>query len=164
MTSGGLVPQVRITKVWIDQFEKFKKNPKFKGLVLDGSPRWLIEAQLLDEALGWYEWKKNAKLILIDISRKKAFYRLTKRRVCKNCKRLIPWVGEFKKLKKCDKCGSELIVRLDDNPKSIRERFEMFRKATQPAINYYRKQNRLIKINGEQSIEDVFKDILKAIK
>ncbi len=164
MTSGDLVPQVRIVKVWIDEFEKMKNNPRSRGFVLDGSPRWLIEAKLLDEALGWYEWEKNAKIILIDISRKEAFNRLTKRRICKKCGRLIPWVGEFKKIKRCDKCGSELITRLDDKPESIKQRFEEFRENTQPAVNYYRKQKRLIEINGEQSIEDVFKDILKALK
>lgn len=164
MASGGLVPQFRITKIWIDQFEKLKKKPQFKGLVLDGSPRWLIEAQLLDEALTWYGWKDNTKFILLDISRREAFNRLTKRRICKKCKRLIPWVGEFKKLKKCDKCGGEFITRLDDNPASIRKRFEEFKKATQPAMDYYKKQGRLIEINGEQPIEKVSKDILKAIK
>jgi len=161
MNKGELIPQFRITKIWIDEFEKFKKKSQFKGFVLEGSPRWLIEAQLLDEALEWYEWKDNAKIILLDISRRGSFNRLTKRRICKKCGRLIPWTGEFKKIKKCDKCGGELITRLDDRPESIKERFKEFKQHTQPAINYYKKQGRLIKINGEQSIEKVFKDILK---
>ncbi len=53
---------------------------------------------------------------------------------------------------------------MDDNVKSINERLEEYKKETIPAINYYKKQNRLIEINGQQSIEEVFDDILKAIK
>lgn len=164
MTKGDLVPQFRITKVWIDKFEEFKKRKGFRGFVLDGSPRWLIEANLLDEALEWYEWKNYAKIILINVSQRETISRLAKRRVCKSCKRLMPWVGEFKKLKKCDKCGGELITRLDDKPEAMRRRFKKFRKFTLPAINHYKKQRKLIRINGEQSIENVFKDILKVLK
>jgi len=54
--------------------------------------------------------------------------------------------------------------RPDDKPKAIKERLEEFEEETKLVINYYKKQARLIEINGEQSIEDVFKDILKALK
>jgi len=161
---GELVPAFLISKLWADRFEKLKQKLEFKGFVLDGSPRKLIEAELVDEALSWYEWQKNVKVFLINISRKESFNRLTKRRQCKKCGRIIPWLWEFKKLKKCDKCGGELVIRTDDRPESIKKRLEEFKNKTIPAINYYKKQGRLIKINGEQSIENVFKDILKTIR
>jgi len=160
---GELVPTFLISKLWADRFEKLKQKLEFKGFVLDGSPRKLIEAELVDEALNWYEWQKNVKIILISISQKESFNRLTKRRQCKKCGRLIPWLGEFKKLKKCDKCGGELVIRVDDRPESIKKRLEEFKNKTIPVINYYKKQGRLIKINGEQSIEKVFEDILKTL-
>ena len=122
-----------------------------------------MEAEIFDIALKWYEWQA-VKVIFINISRKESFNRLTKRRQCKKCGRIIPWIGEFKKLKKCDKCEGELITRLDDKFQSIKKRLEEFKNETMPTINYYKKQNRLIKINGEQSIENVFKDILRALK
>lgn len=178
MGRGELTPSFIVSKLWIDKLEKFKnsskcsaplqisspKRNKFKGFILDGSPRRIIEAEFLEEALKWYEWQKNVKVILIDISKKESFNRLTKRRICKKCGRLIPYIGEFKKLKKCDKCGGELITRVDDKPGAIKKRLEEFKKEVIPVINYYKKQGRLIKINGEQSIENVFKDTLKAIK
>jgi len=160
---GELVPTFLISKLWADRFEKLKQKLEFKGFVLDGSPRKLIEAELVDEALNWYEWQKNVKIILISISQKESFNRLTKRRQCKKCGRLIPWLGEFKKLKKCDKCGGELVIRVDDRLESIKKRLEEFKNKTIPVINYYKKQGRLIKINGEQSIEKVFEDILKTL-
>jgi adenylate kinase len=164
MGRGELAPSFIILKILGDKLEKFKKQSKINGLVLDGWTRIIFEAILADEALNWYGWNKNVKVILLNISRKESFNRLAKRRQCKKCGRIIPWLGEFKKLKKCDKCGSELITRPDDKMESIKIRLEEFKNQTIPAINYYKKQGRLIKINGEQPIKDVFKDILKSIK
>jgi len=116
MNRGELVPSFVVVKILGDDLEKLKKQSKINGFVLDGWTRIIFEAILTDEALNWYEWGKNVKVILINISRKESFNRLTKRRQCKKCGRIIPWLG-----------------------------------------------GRLIKINGEQSIEKVFKDILKAL-
>ncbi len=164
MGRGELAPSFVIVKILGDKLEQLKKRSKINGFVLDGWTRIIFEAILTDEALNWYEWDKNVKIILLNISRKESFNRLTKRRQCKKCGRLIPWLGEFKKLKKCDKCGGELIARPDDKMESIKMRLEEFKNQTIPALNYHKKQGRLIKINGEQSIEKVFKDILKALK
>ena len=164
LDQGKWVPECTIIKIWLDKLEKFKQKRNFKGWIYDGGPRLRLETELLDKTLEWYEWEKNIKVILIDISERTALYRLTKRRQCKKCKELIPWVGEFKKLKKCHKCGGELFYRFDDKPEAIKERLAQFKKHTVPQINYFKKRRKLIKINGEQSIEDVFKDILKAIK
>ena len=161
MNKGELVPSFVVTKIMGDELEKLKNKSIFEGFVLDGWTRIKDEAVLLDEALGWYQWNDNVKVFLIKISEKESFDRLTKRRQCLKCKRLIPWIGEFKKLKKCDKCEGKLVVRIDDNIQSIKERLKEYKKETVPAINYYKKQKRLIEINGEQPIENVFKDILK---
>jgi adenylate kinase len=164
MNKGELVPSFIVTKIMGDELEKLRETSDIKGLILDGWTRIKVEAIMLDEALNWYQWNDNVKVVLIKISGKESLGRLTKRRQCLKCKRLIPWIGEFKKLKECDKCGGELIVRVDDNIQSIKERLSEYKKETIPAINYYKKQKRLIEINGEQSIEGVFEDILKAIK
>ena len=171
---GELLPSFLVSSFWTAKFEELKQNvrigtirnfkPKFKGFVLDGSSRTLIESQLIDEALKWYQWQKNVKIILINISEKESIWRLTKRRMCQDCGRLIPYIGEFKKLKRCDQCQGKLITRKDQSLGAIKKRIKEFNEKTKPAINYFQKQNRLIKINGEQSIEDIHKDILKAIK
>lgn len=161
---GGLVPTPVVFKLWLDKFEELKEKKNLKGFVIDGSPRKILEAYLIDEALEWYEWDKNVKIMLIDISDKEAIWRLTKRRICQKCKEIIPYVGEFKNVKKCPKCGGQLIRRPDDTISGVKKRLSWFRTEVQPVINYYRKTNRLIKINGEQSIEDVFKEILKKLK
>jgi len=163
MNRGELAPSFVISKLWIDKLEKFGRRAKTNGFVFDGSPRKIIEAKFFDEALIWYELQKKVKVIFINISRKESLRRLIKRRICKKCGRQIPWIGKFKSLKKCDKCGTRLIVRADDKPKAIKKRLEEFKKEVIPVINYYRKQEKLIEINGEQSIKNVFQDILKKI-
>lgn len=163
MERGEWMPESVICKLWMDKLEKFKDKRKFKGFIYDGGPRRMLEAKIFDIALKWYEWQ-DVKVIFIKISRKESLHRLTKRRQCKRCGRIIPWLGEFKKLRECDKCGGELIIRADDTMEAIKKRLEEFKKETIPTINYYKKQGRLIEINGEQSIEDVFKDVLKVFK
>lgn len=164
MKAGELHPTCVIFKLWLDKFENFKKKNNLKGFIIDGSPRKLFEAYLIDEALQWYEWDKNVKIILIDISRRVAIQRLLKRRICKKCGKIIPYVGDFKKIMKCPECQGELTKREDDTLSAITERLSWFRTDVQPVISFYRKTGRLIKINGEQSIEKVFEDILKVIK
>lgn len=136
LKKGELTPSFIIIKILGDILENLKKGFKIKGFVLDSWTRELLEAILIDEALKWYEWDKNVKVFFINISEKECFDRLTKRRQCKKCNRIIPWIGEFKKLKKCDKCEGELIIRPDDNLEGIKERLKGYRKETLPVINY----------------------------
>ena len=164
MNRGELAPSFLISKILTDELERVKNQKKFSGLVLDGWTRIVIEAELLDESSIWYDWQKNMKVVLVHISNRESFNRLTKRRMCEKCGRIIPWLGQFKKLKQCDKCKSPLMMRADDKPEVIKKRLEEYKEETKLVIDYYKKQKRLIKINGQQSIEDVFKDILKAIK
>jgi len=144
--------------------DKLKSKKNLKGFIIDGSPRKIFEAYLMDELLEWYEWKENLRLVLIHISDKEAIWRLTKRRQCKKCKEIIPFVGEFRKVKKCPKCGGRLVKRSDDTLAAVKNRLKWFKTDVQPIINYYRRTGRLIKINGEQPIEGVFKDVLKSLK
>lgn len=164
MNRGELVPSFVIVKLLGDIFENINKKKKINGFVLDGWTRIIYEAILIDEALAWYGWNKKTKVILIKISNKESILRLTKRRQCKKCGKLIPWIGDFKKLKKCDNCGGSLVKRPDDKIQSIKKRLEEYRKETVPSIDYYKKQKRLIEINGDQPIENVSQAILKAVK
>ena len=160
MEKGELVPAPVMFRFWAEKIAEIRKQINKKGLILDGNPRALLEAKLMDGIFDWFEWK-NIKVILLDIPDKEAFNRLTKRRICQECGRQIPWIGEFKKLKKCDKCGGKLMTRFDDKPEAIKTRLDFYENDVQPAVDYYEKQGKLIRVSGEQSIEDVYQDILK---
>ena len=160
---GNRVPTPVIAKMWMEEFEKYKTEG-FKGLIIDGSPRTILEKDLIEQALGWYEWLENKKIILVDISTEQSVMRLTKRRNCKECGRPIPFIGELKNIEKCPDCGGELVGREDDNEEGVRSRLEWFKTDVQPVVDYYEEKGELLRINGEQSIEGVFKDVLEAIK
>lgn len=162
LKNGELAPTFLMFQLWSEKIREIKNKNDLKGLIIDGSPRALAEAKLIDEVFEWYEWE-DVKIILLDISDDEAFGRLTKRRICKNCGRLIPWVGDFKNLEKCDKCGGELETRPDDKPEAIRARLDYYNKDVQPAVDYYEKTGALIRINGEQPIKDVYQGILKVL-
>ncbi len=162
MDKGDLVPTPVMFRLWADKIAKMREKVGKKGLIIDGSPRSLLEAKLMNSAFKWYEWD-NVKVILLDISEQEAFSRLTNRRICKDCGRLIPWVGEFKDLKKCDKCGGELETRFDDKPEAIQARLDYYKKDVQPAVDYYEEQGRLIKVDGGQSIDNVYKEIIQCL-
>jgi len=160
--AGGLPFKNLATALWT--YEITHKVKQDQGLILDGAPRRVDEAKDLDKLLEFLERKEITFILLFDISRQEAFNRLSKRRICEKCGRLIPWVGEFKELKVCDKCGGELFTRPDDTPEAIKSRLDFFDKEVTKAVEYYEAQKRLVRVNGEQSIENVFKDVLKSIE
>jgi adenylate kinase len=160
--SGGFPPDDLAITLWMHKLSyNLQEN---QGILADGFPRRLNEAEALDRFLEFLERKENTFNVLIDISREEAIGRLTKRRICKDCGRLIPWVGEFKELKSCDKCGGELVSRHDDTEEAINNRLDFYDETVIKVVEYYEKQGHLIRVNGEQPIDDVFKEILSKIK
>ena len=158
---GDLIHDELAITLWMHKIaHNIKEN---QGILCDGFPRRLNEAKTLDRFLEFLGRKEKSLCLLIDISRKEALNRLLKRRICKKCGQLAPWNKESEKLKFCDKCKGELIARPDDTIKAINSRLDYYEDRVKPVIKYYKKQNRLIKINGEQGAENVSKDILKAI-
>lgn len=162
LINGDLPFDDLATTLWMHKLAyNLKEN---QGIILDGSPRRADEAETLDKFLEFLERKETTFNLFIDISRQEAFKRLIKRRICKNCGQLIPWIGKFKKLKVCDKCKGELTTRPDDTPEAVNNRLDYYDDRVVEVVRYYEKQKRLIKINGEQPIDDVFKEILEKIK
>jgi len=163
--TGGIIPTPVVFKLWMEKLENYKLQGDLKGLIFDGSPRKIREAYLLDEALEWYEWEKNTKMILLDISDEEVMRRVALRKICSNsvCG-FIPSAEQAKELEKCPACGANLIIRPEDSPENTEKRLAWFREEVEPVINYYKEKNELLIINGEQSVEKVFEDIVKAIE
>ena len=157
---GKLVPWQWIIKIIQKVAAKLPKN---KGIVFDGFARRLPEAKALLKILKKVGRELTA-VILIKISAKETMRRLSNRRICTNGHIFILGVNLKKSQKKCPKCGALIIQREDDKPKFIRERLKDYREKTIPAIKYFKKQGLLIEINGEQTIQKVFGDIIRALK
>jgi len=136
-----------------------------KGVVMSGSPRTLPEGRdvmpLLKKLYGF----KNIKIILLELTPKQTIWRNSHRRICELMRHPILYTKETLKLTRCPLDGSKLIKRKGlDDPETIKVRLREYKERTLPLIDYFKKQGlRVKKINGEQSVEAVHKNILKAL-
>lgn len=162
ITKGGLPYDDLAITLWM--YDISYRITEDDGIIADGMPRRLREAKAFDHFLKFLGREDLFFPILLEITREEAFNRLTKRRICKNCGKIVPWLGEYKKLTVCDDCGGELINRPDDTPEAIKNRLDYYDTRASKVADYYAKKRKLIKINGEQSIEDVFAEILKKVE
>lgn len=164
LSVGGFAPTAIIFKLWIDHWERMKKMKKFVGFIIDGSPRKLLEANLIGQALEWYDWKSYLKVFLVDVSRKEATWRLLNRRICKKCGKIIPYVDSHMAATSCNACGGTLVRRPDDTSAGIASRQDLFEKEVLQVVKFYRGSNMLITINGAQSIKKVFEEIIQHLR
>jgi adenylate kinase len=160
LDSGKLVPDELVWEVVKDRLNvEDCKN----GFILDGFPRTILQAELLDK----YLKEKNAdlKVIYLDASDDLVIKRLSSRRVCKNCGAIYNLISmPPKKEGICDICGGELFQRSDDYPDVIKKRLETYYKETQPLIDYYKNRGVMYTISAEKDREEVLQEILKVVK
>lgn len=166
MQEGHLIPGFLISSIWSGIFEDFKNSSKhFRGFILDGSPRRMQEAIVLDESFKWYEWDDYAYFVYIKISRREAIKRVTHRKVCKLCQHTVPYLPDFKHIKVCPVCGGQLVRRSDDNDlAAVRNRTELFKKEVIPVLRHYKKQHKLYEVDGQTGIQEVFNSIKKIVE
>ena len=126
------------------------------GYLLDGFPRNLVQAKALDE------FDSVDYVINLDVDWDVIQHRITGRRLCGKCNASyhVDFIGD---VKTCPKCGGDLYIREDDNPKSVQERLSVYKKQTFPLIEYYEKQGKLINVNGNGDKEFIFKEIVKVL-
>ena len=137
-----------------------------KNLVIAGSPRTLYEGKEIMPLIKKLYGAENIKVFLIEISPKETLFRNTHRRICQLMRHPILYNEETKNLKICPLDGSKLIKRKGlDDPETIKVRLKEYKERTFPLMEYFGEQEiKVNKINGEQSVANVHKDILKAIK
>ena len=135
------------------------------NLVLAGSPRTICEAKEIMPLLKKLYGGENIKAVLIEISAKETIFRNSHRRICELMRHPILYNKETVKLTMCPLDGSKLIKRKGlDEPETIKVRLKEYQERTFPLVDYLKKQGiKVRKINGEQIVVDVHKDILKAI-
>lgn len=154
----GFVPSEWIFKITKEELSKVDESD---SVILDSFSKILPEAEMLYEVLSAYD-RKLDYIFLIKASRKEIFKRLLKRVECRGCGKTLSL--ENNKSLICGDCGKKIQKRDDDNLKSIENRINDFNNKTSLVIEYIKKKDKVIEINGEQPIEKVFEDIDKNIK
>ena len=144
--------------------QKLDELDEDKGIIFDGTPRILEEAEF---------WEKKLKevnreidyIFYVDISEEESIKRISSRKLCKeNAHPLIVGKNLNEEETKCPICGSEVYRREDDMPEKVLKRLEWGKELLGPVLEYYEGKNMLVKINGEQGVEDVFGEIVDYVK
>lgn len=151
---GELVSDDLIIKLVKDKLTSTDGKP----FILDGFPRTLNQAKSLDEIL-----TDDYIVIYLDLAESEAINRITGRLTCNcgksynvNIDKLKPKVDGI-----CDNCGSILIKRDDDNVESFKVRFKTFLDNTDSILKYYEDKEKLIKIDVNKDVQDIFESILE---
>lgn len=161
MEKGLLVPdEITINLI----LERIAAADCSKGFILDGFPRTLKQAQALDKALS-EKSQGIDRALYIKVSEEELLRRLSGRWICRQCQTPYHIVySPPKAAGKCDKCGGELYQRADDTVEAVKKRLEVYFAQTAPLIEYYQKVGKLVEIDGDQSIEEVGKDSVGALR
>ena len=156
MDSGALVPNDLIINL---MKEKIASLGKVAGIIFDGFPRTVEQAEALDKEL-------NIDLALnFDVEDETLIARLTQRRSCPDCNAVYHLTNKPSKVEGvCDKCGGKLYQRDDDKEETVRNRLTTYREKTFPLVSYYEKTGKLVTIPGTGDIDEIFAKVKIAIQ
>lgn len=157
---GQLVPDELTVKILLDRVSNKDCD---NGYVLDGFPRTIPQAKVLDEALKKLGEKVDFA-IDVNVPDENIVNRMGGRRACVTCGATYHMLHVPPKADGiCDKCGSKLILRDDDKPETVLKRLEVYHAQTQPLIDYYMEKNILHTVDGTVDMMDVFDEIVKLL-
>lgn len=134
------------------------------GFILDGFPRNIPQAQSLDAMLARLGQPLQLAL-LVDVDADVLLKRLTGRRTCGSCGAIYNiYFSAPKTSNKCDKCGSSLTHRSDDNEQTVGNRLKVYQQQTAPLVNYYKAQGKLRTVRGVGAVSVIFKNVSDIIE
>lgn len=158
---GQLVPD----DVTIEMMEGriVSSQARTAGFVLDGFPRTLKQAEALDDrmfALGI----ELARIVCLTVDDDTVVARLSGRRTCERCGEVYHAQSKPPRAEGvCDKCGSKLIVRPDDNEETIRKRLKVFHEQTEPILDFYRASGKIHIVDASRSVEEVYAQMIQGL-
>ena len=160
MDKGLLVPDELVCDLVVDRIQQADCE---KGYILDGFPRTIPQAEALENALNAIEQKLDYA-IDIDVPDENIINRMSGRRACVGCGATYHVLFNPTKVEgKCDVCGESLILRDDDTPETVKKRLDVYHTQTQPLIDFYTERKVLVEVDGTQSMDKVFDDIMKIL-
>lgn len=161
MDKGELVPDEITIKMIL---ERIDRPDCASGCLFDGFPRTLQQAKVLDKALE-DKGKSIDRAIYIEVPNGELVKRLSGRWLCRACQTPYHITNSPPRTPgKCDKCGGELYQRPDDREETVKERLSVFFAQTVPILDYYKKQGKLIRVNGNLEMQGVAREIVSALR
>jgi adenylate kinase len=159
--NGLLVPDELIVNIVADKINSAECE---KGFILDGFPRNLSQARVLDSTLVKVE-KKLDRVFSFTASEEVIITRISGRRLCKSCGAHYHEIFSSP-LKKnvCDKCGEKLFQRKDDYPETIKVRLKVYKEQTEALIDYYNKKGILVEVDCNGDKKEIQKNILAGLR
>ena len=164
MDKGALVPDELVINLLKNRLEE--SDCKERGFLLDGFPRTIDQAKALDEYLTENGIKVD-KVINLHVPDEEIMGRALNRRTCENpdCKEIYNMRDNPPKVEGiCDKCGSRLFIRDDDNEATVSKRLETYHKQTEPLIAYYTEKGILATVVGQERLEDTIALVKEQLK
>ena len=158
MDQGLLVPDELTVRIFLD---RVAQDDCKNGYVLDGFPRTIPQAQVLEEALD----KLGDQIdyaIDVEVPDENIIRRMGGRRACTSCGATYQHVPP-KKEGICDECGQELVLRDDDKPETVGRRLQVYQEQTAPLLEFYKAKGVLRSVDGTQDMQDVFKAITEIL-
>ena len=159
MNSGLLVPD-EITTAMV--LERIQPPLDMKGYLLDGFPRNMFQAQVLDDMAA--RGRPLDYVILISVPDDELVTRLSGRHVCGGCQASYHMkTAPPSTPGRCDRCGDGLLQREDDRPEAVRVRIRVYNEETQPMLDHYARSGKLVEVDGLGRIDEVAERLLKAM-
>ncbi len=161
MDKGELVPDKLIIDIIVKQLDE---DDSGNGYIMDGFPRTVNQAVAFASALS-ERGEQVDRVISIEVERDELIRRLNGRRTCTECG--VRYHIHFDPPRKegvCNECGTKLIPRDDDSEETVPNRLEVYRKQTEPLIDYYKGSGVFEAVDGVGSIEEIFKRVEKALE
>ena len=157
MDKGLLVPDELTCDLVVDRIQK---DDCANGFILDGFPRTIRQGEVLEEALTGLGQKVDCALDIV-VPDESIIERMAGRRACVGCGATYHIVFAPTKTEGiCDKCGEKLILRDDDKPETVQKRLAVYHEQTQPLEDFYAARGVLKEVDGTQTMDKVFGDIL----
>jgi adenylate kinase len=160
MESGALVPDELVDAIVA---ERIGRNDCAKGMILDGYPRTISQAEALQSIFN--ADGSRVLTIGVEVGDGVLIDRLSSRWTCPKCGKMFNAKLDPSRVGgECDACGTGLIQRKDDTAEVIAERLQVYHKATLPLIQYYRDKGMYFGVDGDQPIETILNTIMNRIR
>jgi adenylate kinase len=161
MDKGELVPDEVVARLVMEKLKE--SDVRSKGFILDGFPRNLEQARLLDKSLKEATIKVD-HVVCLDATEEVIIRRLSGRRICRKCgKNFNIFTMKPRKEGVCDACSGELYQRDDDREETVRNRLVVYNRQTEPLIDFYKKQGLLKTFDGGRPIDETYGQIASVL-